>query len=208
VEGRFDLLVIKRYRMSIPMVLTVVIAGALLLLGGKNAKSTQLIVSPRLTSQFGIFRRAATQADSLPRDSGVVAQVTRSVSTGDPYLQQWATLSGTQACVVVDGTEPGAEGAPSACADLSQAQNDGQLLALGAASGPAGSGAGEGPPSILTGLAPDDVHTITVSYSDGKAVSVPVLENGFHVLTQGREPTNLTWTTVGGVHHAQNLKGA
>jgi hypothetical protein len=199
---------INRHRMSVAVVLAVLISGALLLMSGKNANSNQIVASPGLAAQFAIFSRPATQADALPRDSGVLAQVTRRVSTADPFLGQWVTLSGTQACVVIEGTEPGAEGAPSACADLSQPHNVGELLLLGAASGRAGSGAARGAPSILAGLAPDDIHNITVSYSDGKAISVAVLDNGFHVLTQGQEPISLTWTNTAGVHHVQNLKGA
>jgi hypothetical protein len=202
------LLFIKQHRTGVPVALAVLISSALLLMSGKNANSNQMGASPHLAGQFAIFSRAPTQADALPRDSGVLAQVTRKVATADPYLGQWVTLSGTQACVVVEGTQPGAEGAPSACADLSLPENVGELLLLGAASGRAGSGAARGAPSILAGLAPDDVHNVTVSYSDGKAMSVAVLDNGFHVLTQGQEPVSLSWTTTSGVHHVQNLKGA
>jgi hypothetical protein len=193
--------------MSVTVTLATLISGALLLMSGKNANSNQIGASPDIAGQFAIFSRAPTQADALPRDSGVLAQVTRRVSTGDPLLEQWVTISGTQACVVVEGTEPGAEGAPSACADLSQPENVGGVLMFGAASGPAGSGAARGAPSILAGLAPDDIHNITVGYSDGKAISVAVLDNGFHVLTHGQEPISLTWTTTGGANHVQNLKG-
>jgi len=198
---------LRRHRSRTALLALTGVCALFFALNEKRASSSQTVASPGVVAQFSVFGRAAASGDTLPKDAGVIAQVIRAVPTHDPTLQQWLTLNGNEACVVIEG-QGGAEGAPSACADMEQPHSADELLMLGASSGAAGSGAAKGAPSVLAGIAPNGVSAVTVTYVNGDAVSLAVADNAFHTFTHGRAPDTLTWTTASGVRHSENVRGA
>jgi len=196
-----------RYKPGLLLLAFVGVCALSFALNQKRASSSQAVASSNVVSRFSVFARPVAPGDALPKHAGVVAPITRGVPTNDASLQQWLTLNGNEACVVIEGKD-GAEGAPSACADMEQPGSADELLMLGASSGAAGSGAARGAPSVLAGIAPNGVSAVTVTYVDGDAVSLAVADNAFHTFTRGRAPAILTWTTAGGARHSQNVRGS
>lgn len=165
--------------------------------------------SPQVLSQFAIFGRSPSTSDALPADAGpeaAAASLTKSIATGTGTLSQWATLDGKQACVVINGQDPGAQGAPSACANLEAPKDESELLTIAASeSNTPNTRAGEA--QIVAGLAPDGIDAVTITLATGAKHTVPVLQNGFHLLTGGSNPVSYEWTAASGAKHVQNMEG-
>jgi hypothetical protein len=184
-------------------------AGVLFAALAQNGSATgRIAVAPGVVSRFGIFARPPA-AGTLPADAGpqaAAAPVARAIATGSPEIAQWATLSGKQACVVVDGSAPGAEGGPTACGDIEAATNASELLTI-AASATNEPNQRPGQAQIIAGLAPDGVNTVTITLANATEHTVAVVDNGFHLLTGGNDPVSLEWTDTSGAKHMQRLKG-
>jgi hypothetical protein len=161
-------------------------------------------------AKFGIFERSSSAADILPADAGpeaAAAPLSRGIDAGTGGLSQWATLNGKQACVVIDGSAPGAQGGPSACSNLEAASDASELLTIAASSSEKpNTRAGEA--QIVAGLAPNGVNTVNITLANGAKHTVPVVQNGFHLLTGGSNPVSYEWTDGSGTKHVQNMKGS
>jgi hypothetical protein len=191
------------------IVLSGVAAGVLFATVAQNGSATgRVLPAPGVVSRFGIFARPPA-AGTLPVDAGpqaAAAPLARAIATGDPEIAQWATLNGKQACVVVDGSAPGAEGGPTACGDIEAATNASELLTI-AASATDEPNQRPGQAQIIAGLAPDGVDTVTITLANATEHTVAVVDNGFHLITGGNDPVSLEWTDASGAKHIQRLKG-
>jgi hypothetical protein len=185
----------------------VVSATAIYLLQSQRnlAQSDQTTPSTLALSQYSVLTRAETSADALPASAGLIVQVQRSIQTGDGSLRQWITLDGNQICVVVSGGPLVAGNAPSACNSIDTLEADHEILFLGASSGyvSGGASADRRSSSVLAGIAPNDVGTVTVTYADGSTQTANVLDNGFHFETGGQNPQSISWTTPAGAMHEE-----
>jgi hypothetical protein len=201
----------KATRVFLAALLLVVAVGVLLTVSahsgsaaGPAAPSTQVL------AKFGIFDRSSSAVDTLPADAGpeaAAAPLSRGIATRTGGLSQWATLNGKQACVVIDGSAPAAQGGPSACANLEAASDASELLTIAAsASEKPNTRAGEA--QIVAGLAPNGVDAVNITLANGAEHTVPVVENGFHLLTGGSNPVSYEWTDGSGAKHVQNMKGS
>jgi hypothetical protein len=164
----------------------------------------------QVLSQFSVFDGASSAADALPADAGpepAAAPLTRSIATGSADLSQWATLNGNQGCVVIEGTAPGAQGTPASCTDLESATAANELLTIAAASSTQPY-ARKLPETIVAGLAPNGVNSVSITLANGASHTVPVVDNGFHLLTGGSDPVAYEWASADGAKHVQNLKGS
>lgn len=201
----------KAWRLLIPALLIGAVAVTIALAqSGHSSAAGPAAPSSQVLSQFSVWNSASSAADTLPADAGpepATASLTRSIATGSSDLSQWATLNGTQGCVVIEGTAPGAQGAPSACANLETATAANELLtiAAGASNQPY---ARRLPETIVAGLAPNGVDSVTITLANGASHTVPVADNGFHLLTGGSDPVAYEWTSANGAKHVQNLKGS
>lgn len=197
----------RPWRLLIPTLFLVGCALAAVILTESTSKTqaaSPAAPSQAVAKQFGVFARPSSASDVLPADVGptpATATVVRSIATGTPSLSEWATLAGNRTCVVINGTAPGAVGAPAACAELEPPHEEGELLSIVAGE------TGYKKPTILAGIAPDGVTSVTVTLADGTTHAVPVVENGFHLATGGSEPTVYEWTSGAGVKHKQTLMG-
>jgi hypothetical protein len=197
----------RAWRVLIPAALVAAATVGVVLAVGAHSSTAAGPAAPSATvvKQFAIFNRASVASDALPAEAGpspAAASVVRRVATGTSSLSQWATLSGNQACVVIDGTAPGAHGAPAACGTLEPAHEESELLTIVAGE------SGPDAPTVLAGLIEDGVTDVTITLANGTTHTVPVVENGFHLLTGGSEPTAYSWTSASGAKYTQNLKGS
>jgi hypothetical protein len=201
-------------RLRRPLVLSLAVAAAavaVVLLQGTHSDSAAAgpaVPSQQVLGQFAIFTSSSSAVDKLPSEAGptpAAASVVRSIATNSSAISQWATLNGKEACVVIDGTD-GAQGAPSSCADLEAPADESELLTIAASSSDVPN-TRAGAATIVAGLAPNGVSAVTINLANGTAHTAPVVDNGFHLLTGGSEPTGYVWTTGAGVKHVQNMKG-
>jgi hypothetical protein len=170
------------------------------------------------TAGYSVFNRLAAANDTPPTDLNEGSYISREIQTGVPSLRQWVTAEGETLCVQINVQESGSDSEPRACDTTANLDSSHQLLVLGVGGGspsPASlsgdskeavsSSSAPTPPTLLAGLAPDAVTQVSVTFADGKVQTIPTQDNGFHVYTDGKMPTNLTWTTAGNVQHSQPL---
>lgn len=123
------------------------------------------------------------------------------MSTGDPTLKEWATATGEELCAVIDGTTLVATGAPSSCNSAARLRDSHELLVFGASASAAGST--HTSPEVIAGLAPNGVTSVTIGLANGTSQTVPVVDNGFHLMNPGAKPQRFTWKSASGVNYSQ-----
>jgi hypothetical protein len=171
--------------------------------------------SPNAIAHYGIFRRVAMPADTLPvvnvSDALSSPALTRAQSTGYTQYGQWATLNGDELCVVNRFTPPSSpNGAPDtsrACNSAEYLETHSQLLVQMSLMG----GTSSTPPTpglanLFSGVVPDGVAAVTLEFADGTQQVVPVNNNGFTFSSapELKSLTNVTWVGASGTQLAEN----
>lgn len=153
-------------------------------------------IDPALASAFGVFRRGQRTTDRPPQaradlvpDGGNVALARRaSAPSGNPiYL-----VPGAGSVCVADKDLAGS------CVGIDQAK-----AGYAVTWAPCAPGTLSGQIRIV-GLVPDGVAEATLVLSDGRRMSVPVVENAYEFVTPGRTaaPVEVHWRAGDGVDHA------
>lgn len=153
-----------------------------------------------VSAEFGVFGHPAAMADALPTSSAYAGHAARRIARSEGTAAAWALIDGTQVCVTISGTGAAASG-PAACTSEATLSKPGQLLVLGPGSlpvsGPPTPAVGPRVPQLLVGLAPNGVSTVTVDSVDGNTATVPVVDNGFEISTDGVALGELKWSESG-----------
>lgn len=176
------------------------------------AVSTAATVGPTspssaVLSHYAVFRRPSSSSDALPpgmqKGGPSPAALSRRQPTPYASTSQWATLEGELLCVVASHTFPTSPGGvgngASACITAEHLNN--QLLVLVSKfSPPSTSQEASTTVTLISGLAPDGVTSVTLSFNDGSQQTVPVQENGFtYDLGESTKVlTSVTWTNPSG----------
>jgi hypothetical protein len=183
---------------------TVIVAGAHDAQAGAPATAVM--------DHYAIFQRTASASDSLPASIGEEAVTARKQQANASDLTQWATAAGETVCVVdryapsssSNGVRPDTNQACNSVANLEAAH---QLLVQTSLVGSISSA----PPTpglanVISGLAPNGVTGITITFSDGASQEVPVVENGFsyQIVGEPQAVSDVSWTTATGQHYSQN----
>ena len=159
--------------------------------------------SATLLSEYSVLSAPAAPTDALPTNAGVSAADARSVSTGDPTFKEWATATGDELCAVVGGATLVATGAPSTCNSAARLRGSHELLVFGAGASAAGGTSTSPGPEVIAGLAPNGVTSVTIELANGTSQTVPVVDNGFHLMNPGARPQGFTWKSASGVNYIQ-----
>lgn len=188
-------------RTSFRVLAAVIIAAATLTcaLEGAAAQSAQQV--PTAAEQSAIdhvaaFGQAATEEDAVPGETVLTGRVRR-VGARSARRRVWASIAPTQDCVQVGEEGASACGAPERLEHepLIVGSSRGRSLNLSDAQPPA--------PEEFAGLAENGTEAVEVTYSNGEAESVAVIDNGFYVNAEGREVEAFHWTADGTVHTYQ-----
>lgn len=189
------------------IVLATGLAAYLLLSSTSDASSGS--VAAALTEHFAALSDASTSDTAVAEAAGLASSTPHSVATSDSAVKQWVAANGQELCVIAaDAAVNGGISTPSyACAPIA-GKVETELLIMGS-----GGSSGESPFSktasaptstLITGIAPNGVTSVTITYANGHSESVPVAENGFHALSPaGVHPKSYTWTGPNGVEHSQ-----
>jgi hypothetical protein len=159
--------------------------------------------SATLLSEYSVLGGPAASSDALPRNAGVSAADARAVSTGESTLKEWATATGDELCAVVGGSTLLAEGAPSTCNSAAHLRDNHELLVLGAGASNAAEAGTATEPEVIAGLAPNGVTSVTIELANGTSQTVPVVDNGFHLMNPGARPQRFSWKSASGVNYNQ-----
>jgi hypothetical protein len=145
---------------------------------------------------FGVLSRAATPGDSLPATSPYLGGAARLVgpasgagqaSTSAPSA--WLVVTHEQVCITI------ANGA-AACNSLAELQKPDQMLSVSSTAIRPGS---QPSPTVIAGLAPTGVDSVTIHFQDGSTVVAPVTNDGFVYTTSLSQsvPSGYTWSVNG-----------
>jgi hypothetical protein len=145
---------------------------------------------------FSVLSHAATPRDSLPATSPYVGGAARLVgpasgagqaSTSAPSA--WLVVTHEQVCITL------ASGA-AACNSLAELQKPNQLLSVSSTATRPGS---QPSPTVIAGIAPTGVDSVTIHFQDGSAAVAPVTNDGFVYTTSRSQsvPTGYTWSANG-----------
>lgn len=182
-------------------------SGTYILLQTGKAHSQQIGASESLLTHFSVLSTSAESSADQLSPVGVVASPTHKIVTDDPSLQQWMAARGDDACVLESDSDVSGDGTSPAytCASLTSGKVEDELVAMGSGALPHSPGSRPSGPLVLVGLAPNGVTSVSITYTDGTSDIAPVVDNGFHALSDGRRPAAFAWTTVDGKTHVQNL---
>jgi hypothetical protein len=166
-----------------------------------RAAAPVTVVDAKTQALLGIFDRARTAADALPRPEGPDPIAPDSLA-GEAYdLSRRADQPGTGGPVFVWPEDDGAcfsTAGVSSCADAAAIKQRGVVWALYR-----GNAITEGMTRVA-GIAKDGVDAVTVVLDDGAQVVAPVSENAFRVDVRGA-PVELRWSEPGGGQSAVRL---
>ncbi|HEY1690033.1 MAG TPA: hypothetical protein VGF95_14355 [Solirubrobacteraceae bacterium] len=175
----------------------VIVAAALTYTLGGSAESAQQAPTPAEEAAIGhtaVFQRGATAQDEVPGET-LLTGVVRRVGPSTAAQRVWASITPTQDCVQV-----GEEGA-SACASPERLEDEPLVVGSVTERNAQPLQPGELPePTEWAGVAENNVESINVTWSDGTAEAIPVVDNGFEFSADGRTVRSLGWTTDGATH--------
>jgi hypothetical protein len=166
-----------------------------------------------VVDHYSIFQRTASTSDSLPAGVDEEATVTARRQQADATdIMQWATATGETICVVdrytpassPNGVRPDTN---QSCNQVANLEAEHQLLVQSSLVG----GTSSTPPkpglaNVISGLAPNGVTSVTITFSDGTSLQAPVVENGFsyQIVGEPKAVSDVSWTTATGQHYSQN----
>lgn len=133
----------------------------------------------------------------------------RLVNPGSPVApKEWLVETANALCAYLSSSGSGAYAVtgPGGCATSSVLTANDGVVWFGSASGPPRSQAPGAPgntgPTIYGGMAPNNVASVTVTFSDGTSQTAPVFNNAFEMAASGKRPKAVSYTTTSGVTHS------
>jgi len=187
------------------------IVAGIALIGGNAAgpvpaaSAAGVVPSKLALNQYAIFDKPEAAADAIPSYSispalATNAAISRRQETAAAGYGQWATLEGDEVCVVNRYTPPSSpNGAPDtsrSCNSAAYLASHDEILVQASLMG----GSSETPPTpglanVISGIVPNGIAAVSLTFTDGTTATVPVSENGFSV-ELGQSPKTLadvTW---------------
>lgn len=193
----------RSVRPAIAVGLLLIGSAVYLLASSGQARSQGSAPSQVLLQHFGALSSPSNASDSAASEG--VNAFAHQLTTNDASLQQWIAGRGDSLCVMESdkAVEPDAVSPAFACDPIPADKIESDLLVLGA-----GGHRGSGGSALLVGLAPDGVSAISITYSDETTETAPVVDNGFHAASAGRQPVSYRWTSADGKTHVKQMGGA
>ncbi|HEY4811474.1 MAG TPA: hypothetical protein VIH71_10495 [Solirubrobacteraceae bacterium] len=149
-----------------------------------NSDSTQLTgAATTVESQFAVFNKAATPADTIPGEPTISGAVVRHI--GSSSESTWASLANGFVCIQNAG-------GANVCLPPQDYKGKPLVMAPGRSNVPA----------ELVGLAPDGITSVTAVFRDGTTAIGAVVDNGF-TIQAGKTVKEIRWTTPDNVTHTQ-----